>query len=89
MTQRIFKYELSIEMVQTIEIPKDALITSIQEQHGKLCVWALVDDSHEMENRTFYIYGTGHSIKSHCELEFIDTVQMQGGTLVWHIFERK
>ena len=94
MTKQIWKFELSKEDKQTIEMPQGALILSCQEQRGgKWCMWALVIPEAEKEKRTFETFGTGHPIPYDMgvEREFISTIQVQGADLamyVFHIFER-
>jgi len=72
-----------------IEMPKDAEIISMQVQHGTPCIWAIVDDNNEKVDRVFEIIGTGHSLPElrYLERKFIDTFQVNGGSLVFHLFE--
>jgi hypothetical protein len=55
------------------------------------CIWALVDTERPTVDRKFWMFGTGHPIDERdVELDalyFIDTVQLLGGTLVFHVFE--
>lgn len=87
---KIFKYELPIVDFHQVEMPVGAHVLSVQEQHGKLCLWAAVNQVEETETRSFSIVGTGHyfncDIES-CKTMYIGTVQMAGGSLVWHVFD--
>ncbi len=70
-----------------IEMPKGAQVLSIQTQHGKPCMWALVDPEAPKVNRLFRVFGTGHPIPFFEEnLSYDGTYQEQGGDLVWHVF---
>lgn len=42
--KRIFKYQLEITDRQTILLPHDAEILSVQVQNQKPCLWAKVDE---------------------------------------------
>jgi hypothetical protein len=85
----IWKYTLEPADSQRISMPVDSEVLCCQEQYGCICMWAAIDDSHdgEVEDRTFHIIGTGHSIPDVKHLKYRGTVQMVEGTLVWHIFE--
>jgi len=86
---KIFKYELEATDVQTVSMPFAAEILSAQVQHGRIRIWAKVDPTRDCEGRTIVIAGTGHEINEPGgRLVFIDTVQLHGGSLVFHVFER-
>ena len=84
----VFKYPLTLVDFQTVMIPKNAQVLCVQMQDSQPCLWALTDDSPKIERR-FMIAGTGHviDIPQGQSIHFIDTVQMSGGRLVWHVFE--
>lgn len=86
MTKRIFKYTLTIEDLQTVEMPEGAEILSVQNQGGDVCIWALCAPNAPKEARTFHIFGTGNPV---CDNpgRFVGTVQILDGALVWHVFE--
>ncbi len=86
MTKLIFKYEIMVEGYQSVMMPKDADIFCTDVQHGKMCLWALVDPKAEKESRRIIVKGTGHSIDEE-NMKYIGTNQMMDGHLVWHIFE--
>ena len=71
-------------------MPKGAEILSVQVQADVLCLWALVDPDAKLQKRVIEILGTGNPIDvpgvTH---KFIGTVQMRGGSLVWHVFEQE
>lgn len=77
---------------QIVKLPRFSAILHVAEQHGELCLWAMVDidpDKGETktEDRTIIIRGTGHPIEEADRLEYIGTVLTMGGDLVWHVFE--
>lgn len=73
-----------------IKMPKGAEILTVQSQGEQACVWALVDPNNEMEERYFEVYGTGHNIHYDMGInrKYINTFQLKGGSLVFHLFER-
>jgi len=88
--KKVFKYTLAFTDYVELELPVGAKILHFDIQHGDPRIWALVDPTHtvEREIRKFRLAGTGHPITElDSELKFIGTVMMQGGTLVWHLFE--
>jgi len=87
----IWKFHLRITDRQTVMIPKDAEILSVQEQGDGLQMWAVVDPDADRETRTIAIIGTGNRMPDFdsegVSTLHIDTVQTRGGMLVWHVFE--
>lgn len=72
----------------TIKMPKGAKVLSVQMQYGEPRLWVLVDDTQPLESREFYWRGTGHNCDGVEPGSFVGTVQMQGGDLIFHLFER-
>lgn len=85
--KKIFKYQLGIIGWQEVELPIGAKILSVQMQHEKLFLWALVNEDKRKEKREIVLAGTGHPIEDTDDLKFLGTVQEMDGDLVWHIFE--
>jgi len=84
----IWKYPLVITDTQNVMMPEGADILTAQIQHGSgLCVWALVNPDAPQQRREIEILGTGNPAPD-AKRRYIATVQMLGGNLVWHIFER-
>lgn len=88
MNKQVWKYLLSHGR-NNIKMPKDAEILTAQSQGDDAFIWALVDPSKEVENRVFDTFGTGHNIgyDMGVERKYINTFQMDGGALVFHVFE--
>ena len=85
---KIFKFQIPLSDVVTIEMQENAKILSVQAQNEKPYMWALVDPPARLVKRKFRFAGTGHEITHDSgKLLFIGTFQMHGGSLVFHIFE--
>ena len=82
----IWKYQLAMIDDQKIEMPRKARILSVQVQDDVPCLWALVDDDAPTEQRAVRIAGTGHRVSGWSAENFVGTVQLAGGTLVFHVF---
>jgi hypothetical protein len=80
----IWKFPLEVTDFQTIRMPKDAEILSVADQYGVVCVWAKVDSENELEDRTFYIAGTGNLFDDSWNWQFVGSVQQS--VFVWHVF---
>lgn len=85
MSQRVWKYGLSISGVNVLRMPDGAEPLSVQMQDGVPCLWALVEDDYEATERTFSFAGTGHAIPATLVTDYIGTIQQ--GPFVWHLFE--
>ena len=84
MNETIWKYDLKPRDGQEISIPLPAKILSVDEQYGRLVVWAIVDPVAPHRVVAFSIRGTGHPLDG-TEGRFVNTVKMSNG-LVWHVF---
>lgn len=85
--KRIYKYQLKVTDVNTVEMPHGAEILCVQVQGKIPCIWALVEDSEtNFEKRTILTYGTGHSTLNTL-MHYIGTYQIENGALVFHVFE--
>lgn len=83
----IYKYALKVTDTQEIRMPAGAEFLTAQMQHGRLCVWAIVDPSRKDELEYFIICGTGHPLPDKPRfLQYLATVQDAGGSLIWHVF---
>ncbi len=87
----IWKYPIQVTDRQSVRMPTGSTVLSCQFQDGQLCLWAMVNSDLAVkgadvyENRIVYVIGTGHQIPN-VPLGFISTVQMAGGTLIFHVF---
>ena len=80
----IYKYELEITDKQTISLPDDAEVLSIQEQQGAIYAWVRVDTDMPQCDRTFIVCGTGNPIHQG-QMKHLATIQKD--YMVWHFFE--
>ncbi|MFW6219716.1 MAG: DUF7352 domain-containing protein [bacterium] len=89
----IWKYELNLNKEQSIKVPRNSKILSVQNQLGALCLWLefpkVSTDDDFYEYRNFMIFGTGHPIDfddKNYDIKYISTVQID--SFVWHIYEK-
>jgi len=88
MKKVIWKYELETEDLVKVEMPIGAEILALQTQNDKPCLWVSVDPNQKLERRDFQIVGTGHTMfDTSLRRKYIGTYQLQGGLLVFHLFE--
>ena len=84
----IWKFHLEIVDVQKIMMPTGARILSCGNQFDDVFIWALCKNAENYEEKTIFIFGTGHEIDIDLSKhEFIGTVVTDGGNYVWHIFQ--
>lgn len=85
----IWKFPFSVEDRLEISMPRGAEILDIQVQHGRPCMWALVNPEMAIQVRRFHIFGTGHHIPDELrnKMTYVGTFQIEGGALVFHVFE--
>ena len=89
MKKVVYKYKLQItKVIQEVVLPLGAQILCIKMQNDELCMWALVDpDQTYNEVVKIRCAGTGHEITE--DVEYIDTVILLDGELVFHFFKVK
>jgi hypothetical protein len=86
--KRIYKYQLDVKDCQSIKLPKDARILTVQVQSGVPTMWAIVEpdveDTASIE-LDIHMFGTGWELPEDADkLKYIGTVQING--FVWHYF---
>lgn len=86
MITKIYKYPIESIDDQEIWMPSDAHILCVQVQGDIPCLWARVDPDALLCVRRICVFGTGHPIDGH--LDYIGTYQLDGGSLVFHVYER-
>lgn len=87
MKTAIWKFPIQTTDFQTIEMPQYATILTVQTQFDMPCIWAEVNPEAPMAKRLILVYGTGHPMDDKEERKYIGTYQLQGGSLVFHVFE--
>ena len=90
MNKRIWKFNLTMADRQIIGMPKGSEILSLQTQFNEPCIWVLITDGDDMEDRTFEIFPTGNTIYFDMGIErkSIGTFQVDNGNYIFHVFER-
>ncbi len=84
----VYKYSLTYNGIDTIEMPVGSKIIHVDVQHGAVRLWVLINKEEKgVEKRIFRIYGTGHDIDDNLKLLHIGSCLTNEGTLVWHVFE--
>ncbi len=86
----IWKYELPVQGIRILKMPESAEILSAEVQRNKLCLWVMVESENKKVARFIEIIGTGNPIEETLNVVriFIDTIQLYGGDLIFHVFER-
>jgi hypothetical protein len=87
--KKVFKYSVEVKDVITVELPMHAKplhfnVPNPDDPKAQLFLWALVDPSKPLVKYKFRMAGTGHPIDT-CG-EYINTVILLRGTLVFHFF---
>jgi len=82
---QIWKYELSPGRNE-IKMPKNSIVLDVQEQYGKPIMWVLVNTYVPMVTRILDVYTTGDNIVK-MPGDYIGTIQLNSGSLVFHVFE--
>lgn len=80
----IFKYLLEVTDRQTVKL--QGRILSVEVQHRKVVLYAVADDEIEPSPVEIFIVGTGHPADHIAGFNFLGTVQLDGGVLMFHIF---
>ena len=84
----VWKFELPIDDYVTIlAIPRGARLLTVAVQDGRLVLYALVDTAYPNVMRRMRIAGTGHPISGDEAANYVGTVLMHGGRLVFHVFD--
>ena len=82
----IFKYYLPVSVPFTLAMPQGATILVAQNQAEAVVIWAEVDPELPLESRTFVTAMTGQPLPRG-KKQFLGTVQLAGGALVFHVYE--
>lgn len=82
----IWKYPIPIADSFSLDMPSGAEALAVQVQHGQPCIWAAVDPKAEIIKVKFVLHGTGHHVSDDAG-HYIGSFQVDGGNLVFHLFE--
>ena len=84
----VWKFPIPIQDEFELEMPRLAQILCVQVQRDQPCIWALVDPQERPHQTFFRLAGTGQLIEgSEDDYIYVGTFQLQGGSLVFHLFE--
>jgi hypothetical protein len=83
----VYKYPLQLIETQTIIMPRQSAMLTVQLQKGEMCLWVEVVLDGQVQARTIRLVGTGNPMPEGKEvyLAYIGTVQML--PYVWHVYE--
>ena len=85
--KNILKYALKVEDKQYLQLPLNSRLLSVEEQRENIVLYALVDDEEQtLEKYLIIMHGTGHRADDVSGYNFLGTVQLKNGALVFHIF---
>jgi hypothetical protein len=83
----VWKFPLASTVVTKLQLPVGAQVLTVQMQYDEPQLWVLVDPQAPKEERRFQLVGTGHEFEPQGALKYINTIQVQGGLFVFHLFE--
>ena len=86
---QVWKFEIPVGDFVQISMPFGAelLHFATQGAEEKPCVWALVDPTARTCKRRFRLIGTGHQFRGVGHGEYVGTIHIKGGALVFHLFD--
>lgn len=87
--KKIFKYKLQETARQQVTMPVGYKILKVDVQFDEIVMWVLVDPEITMVKSYIRMVGTGHEIEKVESLNYIGSVQRQGGALILHVFVEK
>jgi len=85
----IWKYRVRASDTFTHKIPLGARFLSVQTQKGDPQMWFTVETNNQLEERRFFVAGTGQEIPQDLFIvsDYLGTFQLSDGALVFHLFE--
>lgn len=82
----IYKYPLLIQDCQSLQLPANAEILTVQLQDNTPCIWALVDNNLPLSDVIIRMFPTGAYIDDSLNLKYCGTIQLMKGNMVIHFF---
>jgi hypothetical protein len=86
----VWKFVLLLDDEVVVEMPYGAKLLHVASQFGDPAVvtlWALVKPTARPAHRRIFIRGTGHSISAEESRDYVGTVIVADGRIVWHVFD--
>ena len=87
MNKTIWKFPFEVKDVFSLDVPEQSELLKIDVQHGQPCMWFMVDPDAPKTKCTFHCRGSGHDCGD--VGMYLDSFQLHGGELVFHVFARK
>lgn len=82
----VYKYPIALQDEFAVHLPVGARVLCVQVQRGQPFIWAHhTAESTKVVPRRFRLAGTGHPIVG--DWRYVGTFQLEGGALVFHLFE--
>jgi hypothetical protein len=85
-SKTIWKQTLVAAALQRITVPFGSEFLCAREQFEEICVWFRCDPANAGVTREIAVVGTGHVAPE--DGRYLGTVSLQGGALMFHVFER-
>lgn len=83
----VHKFWLAVTDDQIVMMPRGSAVLTVQEQGGRLAMWAIVNTEAPHAAHRIAVVGTGNPMPVDLHRgNYIGSVQQHGGALVWHIF---
>lgn len=80
----IWKFPCPLTDEVHVEIPADATFLHFgHDPGGMMCIWIAVDPEADLEERVFYVRGTGHEVAE----GLVHLGSVVDSMFVWHLFE--
>lgn len=88
MIYHIFKYPIPIiDGIIECKVPRNFRYCDIQVQDNKIYMWCLINNNEKIITIKLRVFGTGHKIDNPEDYEYLKTVQLDNGDLIFHVFE--
>lgn len=85
--KKIHKYILEAVDVQQLVVPTGSKLLSVKEQFGEIALYALIDDAQGgLDSFEIFIKKTGPLSDNIDNCEFLGTVKLDDGRLMFHVF---
>lgn len=81
--KQMWKYNLTVGELNTISVPQNSELKTIQLQNGFPCVWLEVETKNDRCERMYKFFPTGVDIDE--PAHYKGTIQL--GWTVWHLYE--
>ena len=87
---KIRRFDFAMKDVVSVAMPTGAELLHIEEECGRVCLWAIVDESAPTEAREFRLVGDGPVLGAEfLQAKYVGTLQAPYSTfpVAWHVFD--